>query len=173
MGLAQGPPLAPRPPAAPELPPAPPRPRDRARARPGELPRRGLDWKWVLLGVLFMVAGNSLAYWLLRPLLEQMLRDEEQVAHAAALMALTALSVYFVGGLLVGRMSQGQTVNEPAVAGVFSLLIVFVLQLQLGMVNVIGVVIGAPTCFGVAYLGGALGERWQRWSAGGPGAARR
>jgi hypothetical protein len=72
-----------------------------------------------------------------------------------------ALLIYFLGGLLVGRMSAGETVNEPAVAGVLALVAVFVLQVTVGMVNIIGLVIGAPFCFGLAYMGGLLGERWQ------------
>ena len=59
-------------------------------------------------------------------------------------------------------MSSGNTVKEPAVAGVLSLLIITGLQLSLGMINIIGLVLGAPFCFGVAYLGGVMGEQWQR-----------
>lgn len=122
------------------------------------------DWKWVFVGVLFMVVGNSLAYFLLLPLLGELLHQQDRVLTAAAIMSGVALGVYFFGGLLVGRMSSGRTINEPAVAGVLGLLIIFVLQFFLGMVNIIGLVIGSPFCFGVAYLGGLVGEKWQRWS---------
>jgi hypothetical protein len=63
--------------------------------------------------------------------------------------------------VVVGRMSSGRTVKEPAVAAVLSLLILFVLQLFLGMLNILGLILGAPLCFGLAYLGGYVGEKWQ------------
>ena len=122
------------------------------------------DWKWVFMGVLFMVAGNGLAYWFLRPIFMDLIDRQDRLMTGAGLMGAVALTVYFLGGLLVGRMSHGHTVQEPAVAGVLGLAIVFVLQLFLGQVNVIGLVIGSPFCFGLAYIGGLLGERWQVWA---------
>lgn len=122
------------------------------------------DWKWVFAGVLFVVAGNGLAWWSLRPLFMDLIDRQDRLMTGAGLMGALALTVYFLGGLLVGRMSSGHTVQEPAVAGVLGLAIVFVLQLFLGQVNVIGLVIGSPFCFGLAYIGGVLGERWQSWA---------
>jgi MFS family permease len=119
------------------------------------------DWKWVSLGVLFSVGGNLLAYLALRPILDDLLHRQERVLRAAALLAGVALAIYFLGGLLVGRMSRHHTVKEPAVAGVIAVAILTGLQLYLGMVNIIGLVLGAPVCFGVSYLGGILGEKWQ------------
>jgi hypothetical protein len=126
----------------------------------GTAPRETFDWKWVFLGVLFIVAGNVLAYAALRAPLEAMLSREEWVLSGAVLMAGVALVIYFLGGVLVGWMSSGRTVKEPAVAGVLGVAVLFVLQLSLGMFNIVGLILGAPICFGVAYLGGALGERW-------------
>ncbi len=122
------------------------------------------DWKWVFAGVLFMVAGNGLVWWSMRPLFMDLIDRQDRLMTGAGLMGALALTVYFLGGLLVGRMSSGHTVQEPAVAGVLGLAIVFVLQLFLGMVNVIGLVIGSPFCFGLAYLGGLVGEKWQGWA---------
>jgi predicted MFS family arabinose efflux permease len=119
------------------------------------------DWKWVTIGVLFSVGGNILAYLALRPILDDLLHRQERVLRAAALMAGVAIAIYFLGGLLVGRMSRHRTVKEPAVAGVISVAIVTGLQVFLGMVNIVGLILGAPVCFGVCYLGGILGEKWQ------------
>lgn len=123
--------------------------------------RESFDWKWTLVGTAIMVAGAAGLYFAGQPILTYIFNTHGALA-GAALMASAALLVYFLGGLLVGRMSTGSTVKEPAVAGVLSLLIITGLQLKLGMLNIIGLVLGAPLCFGVAWLGGALGEKWQR-----------
>jgi len=119
------------------------------------------DWKWVSIGFLFVCAGNLLGYWLLRPLLEELLFRQQRVLAGAALAGGTGLLVYFLGGLLVGRMSPRRTLREPAVASLLSLVAVFVAQLYLGQVNLLGLILGAPFCFGVAYLGAWFGEKWQ------------
>lgn len=128
------------------------------------LERAKFDWKWVFVGVVVMVGGHVALYLLLYPLFRGLLQRPDQVLTAAALMMGLGFVIYFIGGLLVGRMSHSTTVSEPAVAGVIGMVVVFVLQLFLGMVNVVGLVIGAPFCFGLAYFGGACGERWQRWA---------
>lgn len=149
---------------------SPPAPQnDPPRARRDSLRQllvESFDWKWTLLGTALMVGAVVLLYRTGRPILEYVFA-EKGVLSGAALMAGAALLVYFLGGLLVGRMSSGNTIKEPAVAGVLSLIIVTGLQLSVGMVNIIGLVFGAPLCFAVAYLGGSLGERWQRRAGGG------
>jgi len=122
--------------------------------------RETFDWWWVLVGVGFLVAANLLAYLALRGVINEIVR-QQRVLTAAALMAVGALAIYFLGGLLVGRLSKGHTVKEPAVAAVLALVVLFLLQLAAGMVNIVGLVVGAPLCFGVTYLGGVLGEKWQ------------
>jgi hypothetical protein len=124
------------------------------------------DWKWVTIGVVFMVGSNVAAYYVLKPILDRLMLRQEHVLRAAGLAAGTALGIYFLGGLLVGRMSRHHTVKEPAVAALISVVIVTALQLYLGMVNIVGLVIGAPVCFGVTYLGGLLGEKWQQAALG-------
>ena len=123
--------------------------------------RETFDWWWVLIGVGVIVAGNMVAYLILRRLIDRLIADQNRVLAAAALMAGVALAVYFGGGVLVGRMSKGHTVREPAVAAVLALAVLFLLQLLAGMFNVVGLVVGAPFCFGVAYAGGVIGEKWQ------------
>jgi hypothetical protein len=119
------------------------------------------DWRWVSVGFLFMVGAHIGVYWLLRPVISDLTLRQERVVTGAALTAGVALAIYFLGGLLIGRMSVGRTVKEPAVGGVLAVVGVFVFQLFLGQVNIAGLVIGAPFCFGVAYVGGLVGEKWQ------------
>lgn len=124
--------------------------------------RETFDWKWVLVGMLFIVGANVLAYLALGGVIDDLVQRQGRVLTGAALMVGVALSLYFVGGVIVGRMSDGRTVKEPAVAAVLSLVLIVVLQFFAGMINIVGLVVGAPFCFGVAYLGGLAGERWQR-----------
>jgi len=123
--------------------------------------RDRFDWFWVLVGIVAIVAGNVLAYLLLRGSIHALVVDQGRVLVGAGLLAGVALLVYFLGGVLVGRMSKGHTVREPAVAAVVALGIIFLLQLCIGMFNIVGLVVGAPFCFGVSYLGGIVGEKWQ------------
>lgn len=118
-------------------------------------------WRWTLIGAVLMVAGAVGLYHAGRPILDDVFVRHGALA-GAALMAGGGLLVYFLGALLVGRMSSGATVKEPAVAAVLALVVVTGLQFTAGMINVIGLLLGAPLCFAVAYLGGSLGERWQR-----------
>jgi len=124
--------------------------------------RERFDWWWVLVGIAVIVAGNVLAYLALRDVIEASIR-QGQALTAALLTAGVALLMYFIGGLFVGRLSRGHTVKEPAVAALVALVILFLLQLSQEMVNIVGLIVGAPFCFGVAYLGGVLGEKWQDW----------
>jgi hypothetical protein len=123
--------------------------------------RETFDWKWMALGIVFIITGNILAFVALQPLLNTLIEEQERVLTGAGLMAGVSLLVFLFGGILVGRMSSGLKVKEPAVAAVASVLILFVLQLFLGMINVIGLILGSPLCFMVAYGGGLLGEKWQ------------
>jgi predicted MFS family arabinose efflux permease len=119
------------------------------------------DWRWVSVGFVFMVGAQVGAYWLLQPILHDLIFRQERVVAGAAMLGGVALLIYFLGGLLIGRMSVGRTAKEPAVGSVLAIGVIFVLQLFLGQVNIVGLVIGTPFCFGVAYLGGIIGEKWQ------------
>jgi len=123
--------------------------------------RDKFDWGWVGVGFLLSAGGNLLAFQLVRPYVQHELLRQERVLAAAALLAGISLVIYFLGGLLVGRMARGHTAKEPAVAGVLALTVVFVYQLYFGMVNLVGLILGAPLFFGVAYGGGVLGGKWR------------
>lgn len=121
---------------------------------------RQLHWRWVLLGLVVMVGGHVVAVALFGGLLSRL--AQESALFAFALSGALSLVIYFLGGLVVGRLSPGRTIQEPAVAGVLGLVLLFFLQLSLGMINLFGLLIGAPFCYAMAYFGGWAGERWQR-----------
>ncbi len=106
-----------------------------------------------------MVGLHVVAYYALTRQLVGMVDDEPVVAFGTAVGV--SLGIFFVGGLLVGRLSPGRTIQEPAVAGVFGLVMVVALQLLVGMINIFGLLLGAPFSFAMSYLGGWVGEKWQ------------
>jgi hypothetical protein len=86
------------------------------------------------------------------------------------LITIVAFS-FFVGGILVGRMSAGVTLKEPAAAGSVACLVVFFIAknyvwageqaIRLFDVKVTYLVLMLPVCVGLAYVGGWVGEKWQ------------
>jgi len=90
------------------------------------------------------------------------------------LLLVVVASSFFVGGIVVGRMSAGVTLKEPAVAGALSCMLVFAVARRLVRVAVVGgggvpvfdlrltsIVLMLPVCVGLAYVGGWVGEKWQ------------
>jgi hypothetical protein len=104
---------------------------------------------------------NLVALWAVRPTLARLLATEQALAGAGLLAGVT-LSICFVCGVTVARLALRRAVKEPAVASVLALIALSLLQLRLGMVNLAGPILGAPLCFGAAYLGGRLGWRWRK-----------
>lgn len=106
-----------------------------------------------------MVAGHVAAYLLLRGRIVSAVERDPVMAFATA--GGIALAIFFAGGLVVGRLSPGRTIQEPAVAAVLGLLSIVGLQLLVGMINIFGLFLGTPFAFAMAYLGGWAGEKWQ------------
>ncbi|MCC6749761.1 MAG: hypothetical protein IT371_18995 [Deltaproteobacteria bacterium] len=117
-------------------------------------------WRWVIVAILLVVGGHVGAYRALGPELVRLL-EADRILVAFALATGTALGIYFLGGLVVGRMSTGHTTREPAVASLISLILICGLQFRMGMINIVGLLVGAPFCFGASYLGAWVGEKWQ------------
>lgn len=127
-----------------------------------ELPRlQRFAWRWLFAGTILLAAGHLGIWRALRPRLHE-LADADEPVTALAISLLAPLAVYFVGGMLVGRLSRGHTVREPALAALLALLLVFAANLAAGMINLFELLLGAPLFFGAAHLGGRAGERWQR-----------
>lgn len=125
--------------------------------------RGRVHWGWVLIGLAFMVGAHVAVYMLIGSARIRAMVNEDPVT-AFIYAASTPLVIFFSGGLIVGRLSPGRTIQEPAVAGLLGVVVLFGLQLLAGMINIFGLLIGTPFCFGMAYFGGWTGEAWQDWS---------
>jgi hypothetical protein len=75
-----------------------------------------------------------------------------------------SLFIYFLGGMLTGRLSPGITMKEPATAGIFAGIAYFIFLVFIGgdfSVVIFSSIIGVPAFAGAAYVGGWVGEKWQ------------
>lgn len=128
-----------------------------------------LDWKWIGIGVLIMVALNFVAGLILGLMLPQLrdVTDPAQLSDPAqmpfsggqlALMAALNVLVFLVGGFIVGVKSVGRTIIEPGLSAAIAVLIGLLISgnFTLGNLLVAGLV---PFAAGIA--GGWLGERRQ------------
>jgi RsiW-degrading membrane proteinase PrsW (M82 family) len=84
--------------------------------------------------------------------------------YGLVLLALLAVC-FFLAGMLIGRLSKGRTIIEPAISAVLALsLLTILIPRQVGTWAFVLLVISAPLIFGVGCLGGWLGELWQESS---------
>lgn len=133
------------------------------------------DWKWMAGGIVIISATALLFVFGIKWALGSHLL-EWPIGRRLFLLLTIVASSFFVGGILVGRMSAGITLKEPAAAGAVSCVIVFavaktaiqvstqtthpervlVFDLQLS-----SIVLMLPVCIGLAYVGGWVGEKWQ------------
>jgi len=110
-------------------------------------------WKWVLTGVVIGFALNVLFVFLTAPLFN--------VSMSAALVAF--LVSFLVTGFIVGYKSPGVTLKEPAVAGIFTVIIDWVfVEFMINLpVDAADLVSGLSLGFLFALLGAWLGEKYQ------------
>ena len=133
------------------------------------------DWKWMAGGILIISATALLFVFGIKWALGSHLLEWPLGRRLFLLLTIVASS-FFVGGIVVGRMSAGVTLKEPAAAGAVACAIVFavaktaiqvstdkvasesvlVFDLQLS-----SIVLMLPVCIGLAYVGGWVGEKWQ------------
>lgn len=110
-------------------------------------------WKWVLTGVIIGFALNVMFVFLTAPLFGVDLN-----------VALVAFLVSFlITGFIVGYKSPGVTLKEPAVAGIFTVIIdwVFVEFVIKLTVDASDLIAGLAFGFLFALLGAWLGEKYQ------------
>ncbi len=131
---------------------------------------RGLDWRWVGIGVAIMLGLNLLASLLLALLIGNDLPSASATPEEAAaalgggrlaLGALISIATFAVGGYVVGLRSPGRTIPEPVISAAIAVVIGLVLGGALTIGNLLA---GGLVPFLAALLGGYLGER--RQSAG-------
>jgi hypothetical protein len=141
----------------------------------------GLDWVWVIYGTVII---TTLQYAVLAAAGMSFLGEElaaaltntggARVGLVVAKAIIITASGYLFGGVLVGRMSSGHTIVEPALAAAlpaatllgYLLVRAYEELTASGIFWTVGLVaLGAVlACFLVALLGGYLGERWQDWA---------
>jgi hypothetical protein len=125
---------------------------------------RKLDWKWIGIGVLIMIALNIVAGFLLTIFLGpsiQGVTDVEEVTLSggqAALLAIVNFLIFVIGGFIVGLKSAGQTILEPGISAAVAVLIALLLS---GNFTIANILVGGIIPFFAGVLGGWLGERRQ------------
>lgn len=133
---------------------------------------RNLDWKWIGLGVLIMLALNILAGVILGLFLAPQLESAADPADIqlsggqVALLVTANFLVFAIGGFIVGLKSAGRTILEPGISAAVAVLIALVIS---GNFSIGGLIAGGLVPFLAGVLGGWIGERRQNTTAG-PGA---
>lgn len=123
-----------------------------------------LDWKWIGLGVLIMLALNLVGGFIIAGFIGSQFEgvsnaaDVQLTGRQMGLLALLNILTFAVGGFIVGVKSAGKTILEPAVAAAIAVAIVLLLSGNLSIGNVVAAGI-VPFLAGL--LGGWLGERRQ------------
>lgn len=123
-----------------------------------------LDWKWIGLGALIMIALSLVAGIVLAIFIGSQLEgvtdpaDIQLSGGQLALVALLNFLAFVVGGFVVGVKSAGKTILEPAIAAALSVAIALLLSGNLTIVNIFA---GGLVPFLAGLLGGWLGERRQ------------
>jgi len=123
-----------------------------------------LDWKWIGIGVVTMIALNFAAALVLGLIWGPQLSgvtSPEQITLSNAQMWLALLVnvlSFLIGGFIVGIKSAGRTIIEPGISALAAVLIVLVVSRQLSAGNLI---VGGLVPFAAGVLGGWLGEQRQ------------
>ena len=131
---------------------------------------RGLDWRWIGIGVAIMFGLNFVASLILVLLMGDSMPStaatpEEAVAGLGggrlALGALIGIASFAIGGYIVGVKSPGRTILEPGISAALAVVLGLLLS---GAFTLGNLLIGGLVPFLAGLLGGYLGER--RQSAG-------
>ena len=123
-----------------------------------------LDWKWIGIGVVIMLALSMLVGLIvglfLAPGLEPAsdARNIELTGGQTALLALSNFLVFAIGGFIVGLKSAGRTIWEPGISAAIAVLIALLLSGSFSLGNLVA---GGLVPFLAGLLGGWLGERRQ------------
>lgn len=130
-----------------------------------------LDWKWIGIGVVIMLAlsliGGLLIGLMLAPQLQSATspQDLENVQLSGGQIVLAAvinLLAFIIGGFIVGLKSAGRTILEPGISAAIAVLISLLVS---GAFTIGNLVVAGLVPFAAGILGGWLGERRQEQSA--------
>lgn len=123
-----------------------------------------LDWKWIGIGVVIMIALNIVAGIVIGILLRDQIAGAAQVEDVSlgtgqlAVLALLNFLVFALGGFIVGLKSAGRTILEPGISAAIAVLIALLLAGDFGVANLLA---GGLVPFLAGVLGGWAGERRQ------------
>ncbi len=123
-----------------------------------------LDWKWIGIGTLIMIALNIVAGVILALMIGSEFEgitdpaDIELSGRVIGLAALFNFLAFAIGGFIVGIKSAGKTILEPAIAAAVAVAIALVLSGNLSVGNLVA---GGLVPFLAGLLGGWLGEKRQ------------
>jgi hypothetical protein len=123
-----------------------------------------LDWKWIGIGVLIMIALNLVANFTLALILAPQFRnvDPSQITLSGAQMALGVAVIvlaFLIGGFIVGVKSAGHTVVEPGLSALIAVVIGLAIS---GNVSARNLIVGGLVPLIAGAVGGWLGERRQQ-----------
>ncbi|RMG97315.1 MAG: hypothetical protein D6705_08950 [Deltaproteobacteria bacterium] len=128
--------------------------------------RPAIDLKWTIIGAAVIVALNQLAAAGLGPaLVPNLVEAMGDVGGLVVFALVVAVCSFFVGGLLVGWLSPGETLAEPAIACVVAVVVNGIVSVARGQLadagGIVGLVIAAGIGFALGLLGAKVGERIQ------------
>jgi hypothetical protein len=121
-----------------------------------------LDWKWIAIGLVIMIAlsilGGLLVGLILGPQVTAAASPEEVTLTGGQAMLALAVNVlsFLIGGFIVGIKSVGRTILEPGISALIAVLVVLLLSHQLTAMNLL---IGGLVPFIAGVVGGWLGEK--------------
>lgn len=130
---------------------------------------RNLDWKWIGIGVLIMialyiVAGIVLGLFLQDDIGEATRVEDVQLSGGQmAMLAIVNFLVFLIGGFIVGLKSAGRTILEPGISAAVAVIIGLLVAGNFSLGNVVA---GGLVPFLAGLLGGWIGERRQEATAG-------
>lgn len=123
-----------------------------------------LDWKWIAIGVLIMIALNLAAGMIAALTLSLDLQaassGDEVALSGGQLVFLAVLNflAFLIGGFIVGWKSAGRTILEPGLSAAIAVLLALVIS---GNFSLGSLLAGGLVPFAAGVLGGWLGERRQ------------
>jgi hypothetical protein len=124
-----------------------------------------LDWKWIAIGALIMVALNFVASLLIALVLREQLEGVTEpeaiqlTGGQAAIVAVVSFLSFAIGGYIVGIKSVGRTIIEPGISAAIAVLVGLLIS---GGFSVLNLVVGGLVPFLAGVIGGWLGERHQK-----------
>ena len=125
---------------------------------------RKLDWKWIAIGALIMVALNFAAGFVLALIIGTQIQDapDPQVISLSggqvAIVAVLSFLSFAIGGYIVGIQSAGRTILEPGISAAIAVLVGLVIS---GGFSILNLLVGAAVPFLAGLFGGWLGESHQ------------